>query len=226
MRLSKQKTWIKLYPFQHLFCACTQDYLCVCQRFGWRNTCLHFICINVYVKTVNDQDSVKLGNFNKSHSCCQVQLNRCKQPSCAQLAVGKLLWDLYCRNALAGNSSLSFILFVCVKFPPWPHPFSHPVPGFVHPSTGRTLSVLTSSWLLQSHPSTARLPLGSFFTSHLHLPDLLTEPLTCSVFYCTGKQKNTNAAPHFSRPLFASHGGDWVGWGWMWNEVLLRKTGR
>jgi len=97
-----------------------------------------------------------------------VHLDRCKHFSSAQIAVGKLLWDLYCRNALAGNSSLSFILFVCVKFPLWPHPFSHLVPRFVHPSMGRTLSVPTSSWLLQSHPSKAWLPLGSFFTSHLH----------------------------------------------------------
>lgn len=125
---------------------------------------------------------------------------------CAQLAVSKLLWDLYCRNALAGNSSLSFILFVCVKFPLWPHPFSHPVPGFVHPSMG----ALCQCWL---HPggcnhirARARLPPGSFFTSHLHLPDLLTAALTCSVFYCTGKRKKANAAPRFSGPLLASHG--------------------
>lgn len=46
----------------------------------------------------------------------------------------------------AGNSSLSFILFVCVKFPLCPHPFSHPVPCFVHPS----IPSLCQCWL---HPS-------------------------------------------------------------------------
>lgn len=46
----------------------------------------------------------------------------------------------------AGNSSLSFILFVCVKIPLCPHPFSHPVPCFVHPS----IRSLCQCWL---HPS-------------------------------------------------------------------------
>lgn len=78
-----------------------------------------------------------------SHS--RLCLYWCTHSSHAQLAVSKLLWDLYCRNALAGNSSLSFILFVCVKFPLWLHPFSHPVPGFVHPSMG----ALCQCWL---HP--------------------------------------------------------------------------
>lgn len=87
--------------------------------------------------------------------------------------------------------------------------------------------MLTSSWRLQSHSSRARLPLGSFFTSHLHLPDLLTEPLTCSVFYCTGKQKNTNAAPHFFRPLLASHGNkrgeEREGMSWDWERQWVKE---
>lgn len=61
-------------------------------------------------------------------SSCQGGGTRRWTHSCAQLAVTKLLWDLYCRNALVGNSSPSFIFFVCVKFPLCPHPFSHPAP--------------------------------------------------------------------------------------------------
>lgn len=34
--------------------------------------------------------------------------------------LSKLLWELCCRNALAHNSSPSFILFVRVNFPLWP----------------------------------------------------------------------------------------------------------
>lgn len=51
-----------------------------------------------------------------------------------QVAVSKLLWEL--RAAILQQAiPLSFILFVCVKFPLCPHPFSHPVASsFVHPS--------------------------------------------------------------------------------------------
>lgn len=92
------------------------------------NMC-EFDCIEkqAIIKTIvwNQETSINWTN----HSRCQPHLYRSKQSSCAQLAVSKLLGDLYRRNALAGNSSLSFILFVCVKFPLWPHPFSHPVPA-------------------------------------------------------------------------------------------------
>lgn len=97
----------------------------------------------------------------------------------------------------AGNSSLSFILFVCVKFPLCPHPFSHPVPCFVHPS----IPSLCQCWL---HPS-----------SHNHIvaiarPRGTSPPPKCLqpppaprlrsadrgpsrllvVFYCTDQQKH------------------------------------
>lgn len=80
----------------------------------------------------------------ESHPVVRGSLYWCTH-SCAQLAVSKLLWDLYCRNALVGNSSLSFIFFVCVKFPLCPHPFLHPVSCFVHPS----MDALCQCWL---HP--------------------------------------------------------------------------
>lgn len=80
----------------------------------------------------------------ESHPVVRGSLYWCTR-SCAQLAVSKLLWDLYCRNALVGNSSPSFIFFVCVTFPLCPHPFSHPVPRFVHPS----MDALCQCWL---HP--------------------------------------------------------------------------
>lgn len=123
---------------------CIHAYVFMNEHLG----CMQYI-LHVYVKNRQSKNNrVKPGSLyqlNKSQSRCWVHLYRCKQSSCAQLAVSKLLWDLYCRNALAGNSSLSFILFVCVKFPLWPHPFSHPVPGFVHPSMG----TLCQCWL---HP--------------------------------------------------------------------------
>lgn len=124
----------------------------------------------------------------KSHPVVRGSLYWCTH-SCAQLAVSKLLWDLYCRNALVGNSSPSFIFFVCVTFPLCP-PSILASSSLLCPSiNGRTLSVLTSSWRLQSHLNRVQVPPGSFFTSHLHLPNLLTGPLTGCVFYCTGKQK-------------------------------------
>lgn len=71
-----------------------------------------------------------------------------------------------CWNTLAGNSSLSFILFVCVKFPLCPHPFSHPVPSFVHPS----IHTLCQCWL---HPG-----------SHNHIPARLLPPGSFSPPIC------------------------------------------
>lgn len=113
----------------------------------------------------------------------------------------------------AGNSSLSFILFVCVKFPLCPHPFSHPVPCFVHPS----IPSLCQCWL---HPS-----------SHNHIAaivrprgtppcpqppplphcDLLTEsPAGCLSFSIAQASKNTNTQPDSYWPAFhLSYWGEW-----------------
>lgn len=124
----------------------------------------------------------------------------------AQLAESKLLWDLCSGKALAGNSSLSFILFVCVKFLLWPYPYAHPAAVLsIHQR-----ATLCQHWLHPGGRNHIRVPPGSVFTSHLHLPHLLTGPLTRTLFYCTGKQKNTNAAPRFS----TQHRERRVGWDW------------
>lgn len=92
----------------------------------------------------NCMKSSKLYQRPESHSVAKGITRWCTY-SCARLAVSKLLWDLYSRNALVGNSSLSFIFFVCFKFPLCPHLFSHPVPCFVHLS----VDTLCQCWL---HP--------------------------------------------------------------------------
>lgn len=147
-------------------------------------------------------NSIELYQAPESHPVVRGSTRRCTH-SCAQLAVSKLLWDLYCRNALVGNSSLSFIFFVCIKFPTLPPIHSH----IQFPA----LSIY--QW---THFVSADLVLAAAITSEqgpsatgelFHLPSASPQsadraPEGC-VFYCIGKQKEakTNAVPYFSRPL-------------------------
>lgn len=127
--------------------------------------------------------------------------------SCAQLAVSKLLWDLYCRNALVGNSSPSFIFFVCIRFPLCPHPFSHPVPRFVHPS----VDAFCQCWL---HPGGCNhIWTGSKCHRGAFSPPICISPICwqgpwglCFRLHRQAKEPKTKAALHFSRPLLAPPG--------------------
>lgn len=92
----------------------------------------------------------------------------------------------------ASNSSLSFILFVCVKFPLCPHPFSHPVACFVHPS----IPSLCQCWL---HPSARLRHCGAAILRPRESPPLppprfafcwRRARLRLVVFYCPGQQKH------------------------------------
>lgn len=133
-------------------------------------------------------NSSELYQAPESHPVVRGSTGRCTH-SCAQLAVSKLLWDLFCRNALVGNSSLSFIFFVCIKFPLCPP------------------SILTSSFPLcpsisWTHFVSADFILAAAITSEqgpsatgelFHLPSASPQsadraPEGC-VFYCIGKQK-------------------------------------
>lgn len=118
----------------------------------------------------------------------------------------------------AGNSSLSFILFVCVKIPLCPHPFSHPVPCFVHPS----IRSLCQCWLHPSshnhivaiaRPQGTPSPPHAFARSHLPLPDcdlLMEGPAGCLSFSIALASKNTNTQPDSYRPAFhLSCWGEW-----------------
>lgn len=148
----------------------------------------------------NCTKSSELYQLLESHPVVTGSTRRCTH-SCSQLAVRKLLWDLYCWNALVGNSSPSFIFFVCVKFPLCPRPFSHPVFPFVHPS----VDALCQCWL---HPggcnhiwTVSKCHRGAFSPLICISPICWQGPWgLCFLLHRQAKEPKTNA-PRFSRLL-------------------------
>lgn len=136
-----------------------------------------------------------------SPSCIFFLGEPAEKSSCVLLAVSKLLVGSNCRNTLAGNSSLSFILFVCVKFPLCPHPSSHPFPSSVHPS----IHTLCQYWLHPgSHNHIPAIP--KRHRGAIRLPSVSPRsadggPDACRLLLHR-QAKNTNTEPDFYRTTF------------------------
>lgn len=117
------------------------------------------------------------------------------------------------RQTWAGNSSLSFILFVCVKIPLCPHPFSHPVPALsIHQSPHFVSADFIPALTITLQPSPGHRGHPPPQARSLPLPDwyLLTEgPARCLSVSIALASKNTNTQPDSDRPAFhLSYWGD------------------